>query len=115
LKEKQPVGRPSKEILTSRLLWRDISQVTAPSPDKGQLTPLSQSGFRDPASVGGGQQITMISIEVHENIICTIFLASWRGFQRNKECIIWITICKSNKGCKVLFVGDHKSTSTSDV
>uniref|UniRef100_A0A2N9I2P3 Uncharacterized protein n=1 Tax=Fagus sylvatica TaxID=28930 RepID=A0A2N9I2P3_FAGSY len=27
-------------------------------------TPLSQSGFRDPASVGGGEQLTLLSIEV---------------------------------------------------
>uniref|UniRef100_A0A2N9F662 DNA polymerase zeta catalytic subunit N-terminal domain-containing protein n=1 Tax=Fagus sylvatica TaxID=28930 RepID=A0A2N9F662_FAGSY len=31
---------------------------------KSKPTPLSQSGFRDPASVGGGQQLTLLSIEV---------------------------------------------------
>uniref|UniRef100_A0A2N9FRC3 Uncharacterized protein n=1 Tax=Fagus sylvatica TaxID=28930 RepID=A0A2N9FRC3_FAGSY len=30
---------------------------------KSKPTPLSQSGFRDPASVGGGEQLTMLSIE----------------------------------------------------
>lgn len=115
MKEKQPVGRPSKEFLTSRLLWRDISQVTAPSPDKGQLTPLSQSGFRDPASLGAGQQITIISIEVHENIICTFCWQVGEDSNTTIKCIIWITIRKSDKGRKVSFVGDLKSTSTSDV
>uniref|UniRef100_A0A2N9FMJ7 DNA polymerase zeta catalytic subunit N-terminal domain-containing protein n=1 Tax=Fagus sylvatica TaxID=28930 RepID=A0A2N9FMJ7_FAGSY len=31
---------------------------------KSKPTPLSQSGFRDPASVGGGEQLTLLSIEV---------------------------------------------------
>jgi len=62
-KEKQSAGT-SKDIPKSALRWRDVSQITAPSPLKGQSTPLSQSGFRDPASVGAGQQITLMSIEV---------------------------------------------------
>lgn len=41
----------------------DISQISAPD-GKSKLTPSSQIGFRDPASVGGGQQLTMFSIEV---------------------------------------------------
>ncbi|BBN02455.1 DNA polymerase zeta [Marchantia polymorpha subsp. ruderalis] len=41
--------------------WRDISQMTAFSP--AAETPLSQSGFRDPASSGLGQQITLMSVE----------------------------------------------------
>ncbi|EYU26433.1 hypothetical protein MIMGU_mgv1a0195131mg, partial [Erythranthe guttata] len=42
---------------------QDISQISGP--DKMvRLTPLSQIGFRDPASVGQGQQLTLISIEV---------------------------------------------------
>lgn len=61
--EKHSAGT-SKDIPKSALRWRDVSQITAPSPMKGQLTPLSQSGFRDPASVGAGQQITLMSIEV---------------------------------------------------
>uniref|UniRef100_A0ACD5WNY5 Uncharacterized protein n=1 Tax=Avena sativa TaxID=4498 RepID=A0ACD5WNY5_AVESA len=32
--------------------------------EKHKLTPLSQSGFRDPASTGGGQQLTILSLEV---------------------------------------------------
>jgi len=62
-KEKQSAGS-SKDIPKSALRWRDVSQITGPSPLKGQLTPLSQSGFRDPASLGAGQQITLMSIEV---------------------------------------------------
>ncbi|KAK1386104.1 DNA polymerase [Heracleum sosnowskyi] len=41
----------------------DASQISAPD-GKSKLTPSSQIGFRDPASVGGGQQLTIFSIEV---------------------------------------------------
>ncbi|KAI3752468.1 hypothetical protein L2E82_24501 [Cichorium intybus] len=41
---------------------QDISQISGPEGKK--LTPLSQSGFKDPASIGAGQQLTMFSIEV---------------------------------------------------
>ncbi|KAH6762547.1 recovery protein 3 [Perilla frutescens var. hirtella] len=42
----------------------DISQISGPD-KKMRLTPLSQIGFRDPASVGQGQQLTLLSVEVH--------------------------------------------------
>lgn len=42
---------------------QDISQISGPD-GKSKSTPVSQSGFRDPASVGGGQQLTLFSIEV---------------------------------------------------
>uniref|UniRef100_A0A2N9I954 DNA polymerase n=1 Tax=Fagus sylvatica TaxID=28930 RepID=A0A2N9I954_FAGSY len=42
---------------------QDMSQISGPD-GKSKPTPLSQSGFRDPASVGGGQQLTLLSIEV---------------------------------------------------
>ncbi|GAB2211577.1 hypothetical protein Drorol1_Dr00024896 [Drosera rotundifolia] len=42
---------------------RENSQISGPS-GRSKLTPLSQLGFRDPATVGGGQQLTVISIEV---------------------------------------------------
>jgi DNA polymerase zeta len=42
----------------------EFSQISGPD-DKGKLTPLSQIGFRDPASVGGGQQLTIFSLEVY--------------------------------------------------
>lgn len=45
----------------------DISQISGPD-GKSRPTPLSQSGFQDPASVGGGQQLTLLSIEVLVNI-----------------------------------------------
>ncbi|KAF3967331.1 hypothetical protein CMV_008664 [Castanea mollissima] len=41
----------------------DMSQISGPD-GKSKPTPLSQSGFQDPASVGGGQQLTLLSIEV---------------------------------------------------
>lgn len=44
---------------------QDISQISGPD-GKSKPTPLSQIGFRDPASVGGGQQLTSISIEVFD-------------------------------------------------
>ncbi|XXG54196.1 hypothetical protein AAC387_Pa03g2142 [Persea americana] len=43
--------------------WRELSQISGPG-IKSDLTPLSQTGFRDPASVGAGQQLTLLSIEV---------------------------------------------------
>lgn len=42
---------------------QDVSQISGPD-DKSNLTPLSQIGFRDPASIGGGQQLTVMSLEV---------------------------------------------------
>ncbi|GER55202.1 DNA polymerase [Striga asiatica] len=41
----------------------DISQISGPDKNTRQ-TPLSQIGFRDPASDGQGQQLTLMSIEV---------------------------------------------------
>ncbi|CAK7340718.1 unnamed protein product [Dovyalis caffra] len=41
----------------------DISQISGPD-RRSRPTPLSQIGFRDPASVGAGQQLTLLSIEV---------------------------------------------------
>ncbi|RLN35611.1 DNA polymerase zeta catalytic subunit isoform X2 [Panicum miliaceum] len=43
--------------------WHDFSQISAGN-EKDKLTPLSQFGFRDPASIGGGQQLTILSMEV---------------------------------------------------
>ncbi|XP_073158485.1 DNA polymerase zeta catalytic subunit isoform X2 [Henckelia pumila] len=42
---------------------QDPSQISGPD-RKTKLTPLSQIGFRDPASVGGGQQLTLLSVEI---------------------------------------------------
>ncbi|MCH99294.1 DNA polymerase zeta catalytic subunit-like, partial [Trifolium medium] len=41
---------------------QDISQISGPG-ENSSFTPLSQTGFRDPASVGRGQQLTLLSIE----------------------------------------------------
>ncbi|KAK7337781.1 hypothetical protein VNO77_18368 [Canavalia gladiata] len=42
---------------------QDVSQISGPDGKSG-FTPLSQIGFRDPASVGCGQQLTLLSIEI---------------------------------------------------
>ncbi|XP_047315790.1 DNA polymerase zeta catalytic subunit isoform X1 [Impatiens glandulifera] len=42
---------------------QDISQISGPD-EKSRSTPLSQTGFRDPASLGGGQQLMILSIEI---------------------------------------------------
>ena len=41
----------------------EMSQISGPD-GKSKPTPLSQSGFQDPASIGGGQQLTLLSIKV---------------------------------------------------
>lgn len=47
---------------------QDISQISGPN-GKSSFTPLSQIGFRDTASVGCGQQLTLLSIEVLEIVL----------------------------------------------
>lgn len=42
---------------------QDISQISGPD-GRSKPTPLSQIGFRDPASAGAGEQLTLLSIEV---------------------------------------------------
>ncbi|XP_058738566.1 DNA polymerase zeta catalytic subunit isoform X2 [Vicia villosa] len=42
---------------------QDISQISGPE-EKSSFTPLSQIGFQDPASVGRGQQLILVSIEI---------------------------------------------------
>lgn len=42
---------------------QDLSQISGPD-GKSMPTPLSKIGFRDPASVGAGQQLTVLSLEV---------------------------------------------------
>ncbi|KAJ8772040.1 hypothetical protein K2173_027217 [Erythroxylum novogranatense] len=44
----------------------DMSHISGPD-QRSRPTPLSQIGFRDPASVGAGQQLTLLSVEVHAN------------------------------------------------
>ncbi|XP_021772931.1 DNA polymerase zeta catalytic subunit-like [Chenopodium quinoa] len=55
-------GSSLKEIFLTKLS-HDISQISGPS-GQSKPTPLSQIGFRDPASVGAGQQLTLLSMEV---------------------------------------------------
>ncbi|XP_077217687.1 recovery protein 3 isoform X2 [Tasmannia lanceolata] len=43
--------------------WQDLSQISGPDPVL-KLSPPSQTGFRDPASVGAAQHLTLLSIEV---------------------------------------------------
>lgn len=52
----------------------DISQISGPD-GRSKPTPLSQIGFRDPASVGCGQQLTLLSIEV-----CLVLLSTFLTF-----------------------------------
>jgi len=53
---------------------QDTPQTSAPD-GKSIFTPLSQTGFRDPASVGCGQQLTLLSIEVLEIVLSFSFQA----------------------------------------
>ncbi|XP_072974935.1 DNA polymerase zeta catalytic subunit isoform X1 [Typha angustifolia] len=55
-------GVQMKQKMASDIL-HDVSQISFLD-EKPELTPLSQIGFRDPASVGHGQQLTIMSIEV---------------------------------------------------
>ncbi|MQM19565.1 hypothetical protein Taro_052570 [Colocasia esculenta] len=41
----------------------DTSQISGPN-EKSKPTPLSQIGFRDPAGTGGGQNLTLFSVEI---------------------------------------------------
>ncbi|KAI0510395.1 hypothetical protein KFK09_010996 [Dendrobium nobile] len=55
---------PAKEKVVNEDL-RDLSQISGPEKyGNSNPTPISQLGFRDPASVGHGQQLTMISMEI---------------------------------------------------
>lgn len=53
--------------------WHTFSQISAEN-EKDKPTPLSQIGFRDPASIGGGQQLTILSMEVlpHSFLFCSV-------------------------------------------
>lgn len=60
-REVNPLNENTKKLSTR--FSQDTSQISGP--DKTlRLTPMSQIGFRDPASVGQGQQLTLLSIEV---------------------------------------------------
>ncbi|KAJ0080258.1 hypothetical protein Patl1_22611 [Pistacia atlantica] len=65
---------------TNRL--QDISQISGPD-GRSRPTPLSQIGFRDPASVGAGEQLTLLSVEVQAesrgdlDLILNMMLSMW--------------------------------------
>ncbi|XP_027107695.1 DNA polymerase zeta catalytic subunit isoform X2 [Coffea arabica] len=64
--EVRTIQKDAYKILMSKpsaLFSQEHSQLSGPDV-KSKLTPLSQMGFRDPASVGGRQQLTIVSIEV---------------------------------------------------
>ncbi|XP_068662058.1 DNA polymerase zeta catalytic subunit isoform X2 [Aristolochia californica] len=56
-------GKALVRELKSTECLQDVSQISGPD-TRSKLTPLSQTGFRDPASAGAGQQLTLLSIEV---------------------------------------------------
>ncbi|XP_010243556.1 PREDICTED: DNA polymerase zeta catalytic subunit [Nelumbo nucifera] len=107
--------------------WLDISQISGP--DRSKLTPLSQIGFRDPASVGSGQQLTLLSIEVQAesrgdlrpdprfDAINCIALVAQEDSSHNLD-IFLLMRCDDGKsclrnldgisGCKVVVVSEEK-------
>lgn len=61
--EGKTLATTKKKLTTGCSQETSQSQISGPD-KKMMLTSLSQSGFRDPASVGQGQQLTLLSIEV---------------------------------------------------
>ncbi|KAK6143919.1 hypothetical protein DH2020_024267 [Rehmannia glutinosa] len=59
--EGKTLNKTKKKLSTACSV--DTSQISGPDKNTRQ-TPLSQIGFRDPASIGQGQQLTLLSIEV---------------------------------------------------
>ncbi|KAL4028957.1 hypothetical protein IC575_012175 [Cucumis melo] len=56
------------EVRACASLSQDASQISGPD-GISKATPLSQIGFRDPASVGGIQQLTLLSIELRNLLV----------------------------------------------
>ncbi|MCO5554976.1 hypothetical protein L7F22_008516 [Adiantum nelumboides] len=54
---------PSPALSQEHRSRGEVSQISGPTAAENHFTPLSQSGFRDPASIGQGQQISIMSIE----------------------------------------------------
>ncbi|KAK7284352.1 hypothetical protein RJT34_19097 [Clitoria ternatea] len=104
---------------------QDLSQISGPV-GKSTCTPLSQIGFRDPASVGSGQQLTLLSIEVladsradllpdpqFDSINIVVL-----GFQNDSDSIVEVMVllhsnCRRSvdglSGCKILVFTDEKN------
>ncbi|XP_057871729.2 DNA polymerase zeta catalytic subunit isoform X2 [Cryptomeria japonica] len=139
--ENIPVSSPSKKLPDGKLqkeaiheespkIWRDVSQISAPSPAGAKQTPISQTGFRDPASVGAGQQLTLMSIEIHAesrgdlrpdprydavNIIVAVIQ---EDFNQAKEVLVLMRDENANVysrningilGCEIFAVKDEKT------
>ncbi|CAL2232093.1 unnamed protein product [Prunus armeniaca] len=51
------------ETERKEIVQREGDAISGPD-GRSKPTPLSQIGFRDPASVGGGQQLTLLSVEM---------------------------------------------------
>lgn len=62
---------------------QDSSQISGPD-GRSKSTPLSQIGFRDPASLGIGQQLTLLSIEVYSTIFFLSF--SFESRKLKQQC-----------------------------
>lgn len=67
----------------------DVSQISGPDGRPGP-TPLSQIGFRDPASLGAGEQLTLLSIEV------TVILM---------YCVYWSKFLKMQQKSRIKLIG----------
>lgn len=70
---------------------QDSSQISGPD-RRSKSTPLSQTGFQDPASVGIGQQLMLLSIEVYSIIFppsfSTEFIKPKQHFFQKVICLI---------------------------
>lgn len=69
------VTSKSKACLSLSL---DVSQISGPD-GTSKATPLSQIGFCDPASVGGMQQLTLLSLEVLNTLLSFQFFLLFVG------------------------------------
>ncbi|KAI3848221.1 hypothetical protein MKX03_003499 [Papaver bracteatum] len=136
LKTETVVCHPNKTCLEQSNLkdkehietWQDVSQISGPD-RRSKLTPLSQTGFRDPASVGAGQQLTLLSIEIHTesrgdlrpdprfDAINVISLAIQEDNDHVPEAFVLLRTnigesCRRNldgiSGCKVVTVSEEK-------
>lgn len=72
----QELGQAIFKPKSSGDSFQDISQLSGPVLKSGS-TPLSQIGFRDPASAGAGQQLTLLSIEVHVAFFSQLIIVDW--------------------------------------
>ncbi|KAI3948072.1 hypothetical protein MKX01_014671 [Papaver californicum] len=136
LKTKNVVCHPNEKYLERSNLkekehmetWQDVSQISGPD-RRSKLTPLSQTGFWYPASVGAGQQLTLLSVEIHTessgdlrpdprfDAINVISLAIQEDNDHVPEAFVLLRTnsgesCRRNlheiSGCKVVTVTEEK-------